>query len=151
MLKNFYLLISYFAPSSLPLLIVCDLNADPGIIPCLAKGTAAGRFVNIWLWLIPKVRDRSPRIHADLSLMMLLGPGGIYGCLPHCAGCFVYLSGGSLLPFLSLLISGFVNGLLRCLAPVPLSLLSLHVGFFLLQGFPVYLRCLWGGVVGCLS
>ena len=32
-----------------PLFIVCDLNADPGIIPCLAKGLAAGRFVDLAL------------------------------------------------------------------------------------------------------
>ena len=32
-----------------PLLIVCDLNADPGVIPCLAKGISAGSFVDLAL------------------------------------------------------------------------------------------------------
>ena len=30
-----------------PLLIAGDLNADPAVIPCLAKGISAGRFVDL--------------------------------------------------------------------------------------------------------
>ena len=32
-----------------PLLIAGDLNADPGVIPCLAKGISAGKFVDLAL------------------------------------------------------------------------------------------------------
>ena len=32
-----------------PMLIAGDLNADPAVIPCLAKGIAAGRFVDLAL------------------------------------------------------------------------------------------------------
>ena len=32
-----------------PLLVAGDLNADRGIIPCLAKGISAGRFVDLAL------------------------------------------------------------------------------------------------------
>ena len=32
-----------------PMLIAGDLNADPTVIPCLAKGIAAGRFVDLAL------------------------------------------------------------------------------------------------------
>ena len=32
-----------------PLLIAGDLNADPAVIPCLAKGISAGRFVDLAL------------------------------------------------------------------------------------------------------
>ena len=32
-----------------PFLIVGDLNVDPGIIPCLAKGIAFGRFCDLAL------------------------------------------------------------------------------------------------------
>ena len=32
-----------------PLLIAVDLNADPAVIPCLAKGISAGRFVDLAL------------------------------------------------------------------------------------------------------
>ena len=32
-----------------PLLIAGDLNADPAVIPCLAKGISAGRYVDLAL------------------------------------------------------------------------------------------------------
>ena len=32
-----------------PMLIAGDLNADPAVIPCLAKGTSAGKFVDLAL------------------------------------------------------------------------------------------------------
>ena len=32
-----------------PMLIACDLNADPAVIPCLAKGISAGRYVDLAL------------------------------------------------------------------------------------------------------
>ena len=32
-----------------PMLIAGDLNADPAVIPCLAMGISAGRFVNLVL------------------------------------------------------------------------------------------------------
>ena len=32
-----------------PLLIAGDLNADPAVLPCLAKGISAGRFVDLAL------------------------------------------------------------------------------------------------------
>ena len=30
-----------------PMLIAGDLNADPAVIPCLAKGMSAGRYVDL--------------------------------------------------------------------------------------------------------
>ena len=32
-----------------PMLIAVDLNADPAVIPCLAKGVSAGRYVDLAL------------------------------------------------------------------------------------------------------
>ena len=32
-----------------PMLIVCDFNADPAVIPCLAKGISAGKYVDLAL------------------------------------------------------------------------------------------------------
>ena len=32
-----------------PMLIAGDLNADPAVIPCLAKGTSGGRYVDLAL------------------------------------------------------------------------------------------------------
>ena len=32
-----------------PMLIAGDLNADPAVIPCLAKGISAGRYVDLAL------------------------------------------------------------------------------------------------------
>ena len=32
-----------------PMLIAGDLNADPAVIPCLAKGISAGRYVGLAL------------------------------------------------------------------------------------------------------
>ena len=32
-----------------PMLIAGDLNADPAVIPCLAKGMSAGRYVDLAL------------------------------------------------------------------------------------------------------
>ena len=58
------------------LLIVDDFHADPGTFPCLAKGIAAGRFVDLALAHCI-VRVRSLKLLAGLSLMTVLGPGEI--------------------------------------------------------------------------
>ena len=58
MLINFFLLISFFRLFSLkhrwfrlgqPMIVAGDLNADPAVFPCLAKGISAGRFVDLAL------------------------------------------------------------------------------------------------------
>ena len=58
MLKNCSLLIGFFKLSLLrlrwfvlvsPMLIAGDLNADPAVIPCLAKGISACRYVDLAL------------------------------------------------------------------------------------------------------
>ena len=38
-----------------PLLIAGDLNADPAVIPCLAKGISAGRFVDLALAVVSRL------------------------------------------------------------------------------------------------
>ena len=67
-----------------PLLVAGALNADPGIIHCLVKGIASGRFI-------------------DLALAHSIGSGkepeatcieGFYGCLSQCVGCIGCLPGG---------------------------------------------------------
>ena len=35
-----------------PMLVVGDLNADPEVIPCLAKGIASGRLVDLLLLIL---------------------------------------------------------------------------------------------------
>ena len=53
---SFCLLISFFRPVLAEAQVVCvgqpmlcagDLNADPAVIPCLAKGISAGRYVDL--------------------------------------------------------------------------------------------------------
>ena len=57
-LVNYSLLIDFFKLSLLksqvvcvgqPMLVAGDLNADPAVIPCLAKGISAGRYVDLAL------------------------------------------------------------------------------------------------------
>ena len=58
------------------LLIVGDLNADPAVIPCLAKGISTGRFVDLAL---------AYSILANLGLMSVLDLGDfIVGCSTAC-------------------------------------------------------------------
>ena len=46
--RSFCLRKSFFRPSLLkPRLVAGDLNADPGVIPCLAKGISSGEFVDV--------------------------------------------------------------------------------------------------------
>ena len=55
-----------------PLLIVGDLNADPGVIPCFAKGISSGRFVDLALACsLGAGGCRMPL--ANLSLMSVVG------------------------------------------------------------------------------
>ena len=50
--------------ASQPVLIAGDLNADPAVIPCLAKGMSAGRYVDLALahslgaGVMPGIRSR---------------------------------------------------------------------------------------------
>ena len=162
MLKNFCILISYSAPSSQkprwcvgqPLLVVGDLNADPGIIPCLAKGIAAGRFVD--LALAHSIgAGKEPEVTCRFRLDDCAGSwrDSIVAC-PNAlaASCTCHVTDRWFTPHFPIL-----NGLLRCLAPVPLSLFGLQVGLTLRIGRlppPLcvgYLGDLSGGVVGCLS
>ena len=56
-----------------PLLIVGDLNADPGDISCLAKGISSGRFVD--RALAHAVRAR---LEPDMTCKFQLGLGGTW-------------------------------------------------------------------------
>ena len=68
-----------------------DLNADPGVIPCLAEGIAAGRFVDLALahsLSAGKELDATCRIKLDDCAETRRD----CGCLPECVGCLVCLS-----------------------------------------------------------
>ena len=69
-----------------PLLIVGDLNADPGILLCLAKGISAGKFIVLVLaYSLGSGRE----LDATYRYMTVQG---FCCCLPKCAGCLVCLS-----------------------------------------------------------
>ena len=49
-----------------PLLIFGDINADPAVIPCLAKGISAGRFVDLALvYSLGAGRKPDATLHAN--------------------------------------------------------------------------------------
>ena len=56
-----------------PLLFVEDLIADPGIIPCLAKGRRLPAGWLIWLWLTLLARGRNLMLPASADWMTVLG------------------------------------------------------------------------------
>ena len=76
-----------------PLLIAGDLNADPAVIPCLAEGISAGRFVNLAL-AYSRGAGRTPDATCRFSTEGAAGSRGdfIVGCpnvLATSNACFV--------------------------------------------------------------
>ena len=61
-----------------PMLIAGDLNADPAVIPCLAKGISAGRYVDLALACILKVLVSLLVLLVRLIGMMVLVLVGIF-------------------------------------------------------------------------
>ena len=120
-----------------PVLVAGDLNADLAVIPCLAKGISAGRFVDLALAYsqgagrAPDVTCRFDReegsgsrrdflLVVQVRLLLLMR--------------VMLLIGGSLLIFLSLLAFVLVPGWLMLLARLLVSLFGLLVGWILLIG-----------------
>ena len=116
-----------------PLLIAADLKADPGVIPCLAKDISSGKFVYLAL-AYSLGTGRKPDASCKFKLDECAGSAAMRWRLPLLVGS---LTGGLLLIFLSLLRSTLVDGLLRFLVLVPVSLFGLLVGWILLIGPPV--------------
>ena len=68
-----------------PVLVAGDLNADPAVIPCLAKGISAGRYVDLAL-----------AYSRELAFPLMLAVGlvgghrftsGVLCRMSQCAGC----------------------------------------------------------------
>ena len=109
-----------------PMLTAGDLNADPAVIPCLAEGISAGRYVDLAL---------------AYSLGAGLTPGGgislsaVPVLLLHLM-LVMSLIGGSLLTLQFFLTFALVAGWLTLLARLHVSLCGLLVGWTLLMGPP---------------
>ena len=124
------------------MLITGDLNADPAvIIPCLAEGISAGRYVDLALayslgaGLAPDVTCRFSREDGTGSRRDFFC--GVSGCSCCCfSGLLMLLIGGSLLTFLFLLAFVLVPGWLTLPALLYVSLFGLLVGWILLVGPP---------------
>ena len=122
-----------------PMLIAGDLNADPAVIPCLAKGISAGRHVDLALayslgaGLTPDVTCRFSREDGTGSRRDFF-----VGCPNALAASSLALSpiGGLLLTFLFLLAFVLVLRWLTLLALLYASLFGLLVGWTLLIGPP---------------
>ena len=76
-----------------PLPIAGDLNADPSVIPCLAKGISAGRFVDLSL-AFSLAEERRPDATCKLRREDCVGSRRdfIFGCsnaLAASNACFV--------------------------------------------------------------
>ena len=120
-----------------PMLIAGDLNADPAVIPCLAKGISAGRYVDLALahslgaGLAPDItctfnRDDGSGSRRDFVL-------GCPAVLAASHACHVTDSG--LLPtFLFLHAFVLMPGWLMLLARLLVSLFGLRVGWIPLIG-----------------
>ena len=115
-----------------PMLTAGDLNADPAVIPCLAKGISAGRYVDLALaYSLGEL---------DLHLMLLVGLVGrmvlvLVGISLFAVLVFwlllrvvLLLIGGSLFTFQFLLAFALALGLLMLLALLYVSLFGLLVG-----------------------
>ena len=115
-----------------PMLIAGDLDADLAVIPCLAEGISAGRFVHLALayslgaGLAPDVTCRFSREDGTGSRM------DFFVWLSRCSCCFsgllMLLIGGSLLTFQYLLAFVLVPGWLTLPALLYVSLFGLLVG-----------------------
>ena len=114
-----------------PMLIAGDLNADPAVIPCLAKGISAGRYVDLAL-AYSLGAGLAPDVSVGLVGRMVLVLVGVLCRLSLCSGCFssllCYRSDGSLLTFQYLLAFVLVPGWLMLLARLLVSPFGLLVG-----------------------
>ena len=112
-------------------------NADPAVIPCLAKGISAGRYIDLALayslgaGLTPDVTCRFDREEGTGSRReFFVGcPNALAHLMP-----VMSLIGGSLLTFQFLLAFVLVPGRLTLLARLHASLFGLLVGLTLLMG-----------------
>ena len=116
-----------------PMLIAGDLNADPAVIPCLAKGISAGRYVDLAL-AHSLGAGLTPDITCVHSIgMMVLALVGIFlwgvMVLLLLLRRVMLLIGGSLLTFLFLLAFVLVPGWLMLLARLLVSPFGLHAGW----------------------
>ena len=84
-----------------PMLIAGDLNADPAVIPCLAKGISAGRYVDLALayslgaGLTPDITCTFNRDDGTGSRRDFFGRVSRCSCcfssVLYCSGCLGYL------------------------------------------------------------
>ena len=108
-----------------PMLIAGDLNADPAVIPCLAKGISAGRYVDLapayslGAGRIPDATCRFNRENGTGSRRISLS--GVPMLLLHLM-LVMSLIGGLLLTFQFLLAFALVPGWLTLLARLYASL-----------------------------
>ena len=117
-----------------PMLIAGDLNADPAVIPCLAKGISAGRYVDLALayslgaGLTPDVTCRFSREDGTGSRRDFLSD--VPMLLLHLMLVMLVMSliGGLFLTFQFLLAFALVPGWLTLLAQLFVSLCGLLVG-----------------------
>ena len=127
-----------------PMLIAGDLNADPAVIDCLAKGISAGSML-IWPLLILWVLVSLLILLVRLIGMMVLVLVGIFLWGVRVPLLLLKLGmlliGGSLLTFLLLHAFVLVPGWLMLLARLLVSPSGLHAGWTLLIG---HLRHLLG-------
>ena len=120
-----------------PMLIAGDLNADPAVIPCLAKGISAGRYVDLALayslgaGLTPDITCTFNRDDGTGSRRDFLWGALVLLLLLKLA---LSLIGGLLLTFLFLLAFVLVPGWLMLLARLLVSPSGLHAGWTLLIG-----------------
>ena len=70
-----------------PMLIAGDLNADPAVVPCLAKGISAGRCVDLAL-AYSLGAGLAPDVICRFNREEVLVLVGIFCGLSWCSGCF---------------------------------------------------------------
>ena len=120
-----------------PMLIAGDLNADPAVIPCLAKGISAGRYVDLALayslgaGVAPDVTCRFSReeVLVLVGISLLAVPVLLLLLKP-----VMLLIDGSLLIFRLLLAFVLMLGWLMLLVRLLVSPFGLHAGWILLIG-----------------
>ena len=138
-----------------PLLIAGDLNADPAVIPCLANGMSAGRYVDLALAHSLGVGS-TPGITCTFNRDDCFGSRRDFfvGCsntLAASHACDVTDRWFSLI-FLFLHAFVLMPGWLRFLARLLVSLFGLLVGWILLIGLPrhhLVLSRMSGVFIGC--
>ena len=120
-----------------PMIIAGDLNADPAVIPCLAKGISAGRFFDLALAFslgAGLTIDATCRFSREEGLVLVGISLSVVPMLLLHLMLVTSLIGGSLLTFQFLLAFAFVPGWLMFLAGLHVSLFGLLAGLTLLIG-----------------